>query len=277
MEIKVDFQSHEDWKEWHQKHSNQFEDWTRRIIETIKSRGFIEPLTGQQADPKNVTIIEENYRESLSCNGLNSRKRGLLLEFEHLRREDTRLASQNARIFATEALSRTALILRGLYPYFLGTEYIPDEQKRKLYYPIQHADLLRLDMPNAAYDLVITADVLEHVPDLPRAVKEIVRVLRPGGAFISTFPFAFQSAETVVRAKLEAGQITHLRKPQYHGDPLDPQGVLVFQVPGWDVLDLCRTAGFSDARMVLHASARHGVVADYPPGILVLSARKSAD
>jgi hypothetical protein len=102
----------------------------------------------------------------------------------------------------------------------------------------------------------------------------VARVLRPGGIFVSTFPFAFESVETVVHARLEAGKITHLRNPQFHDDPLDACGALVFQVPGWDVLDLCREAGLIDARIVLHASAHHGIVADYPPGALVLSARK---
>jgi SAM-dependent methyltransferase len=277
MEIKVDFRSYEEWIEWHRKHSSHFEDWKRQIVATIESNGFVEPLTQQHADPKAIRIVTGNYRESLSYNGLNSRKRGLLLEFDNLHQADSRLAAQNARIFAPEALSRTALILRGLYPYFLGTEYIPDVQRRSLFYPIQHADLLKLEMSDGVFDLVMTGDVLEHVPDLPLAIREIARVLRPDGALISTFPFAFQSMQTVVHAKIEAGQIVHLRKPEYHGDPLDPQGVLVFQIPGWDVLDLCRAAGFSDARMVLYVSARHGVVADHPPGVLVLSARKGAD
>ncbi|MGA8195522.1 MAG: class I SAM-dependent methyltransferase [Acetobacteraceae bacterium] len=273
----VDFQSWEDWAGWHQKHSGQFEEWKRQIVATIERNGFVEPLTQQHADPKAIKIITGNYRESLSYNGLNSRKRGLLLEFDRIRQTDTRFADQNVRIFAPEALSRTALIFRGLYPYFLGTEYIPDVQKRSQYYPIQHADLLGLDMSDGVFDLVITGDVLEHVPDLPLAIREIARVLRPDGVLISTFPFAFQSMQTVIHARIQAGQIVHLRKPEYHGDPLDPQGVLVFQIPGWDVLDLCRAAGFSDARMVLHVSARHGVVADYPPGVLVLSARKGTD
>ena len=115
----VDFQSWEDWAGWHQKHSGQFEEWKRQIVATIERNGFVEPLTQQHADPKAIKIITGNYRESRTHNGLNSRKRGLLLEFDRIRQTDTRFADQNVRIFAPEALSRTALIFRGLYPYFL--------------------------------------------------------------------------------------------------------------------------------------------------------------
>jgi SAM-dependent methyltransferase len=39
-----------------------------------------------------------------------------------------------------------------------------------------------------SFDVVIASDVLEHIDDDVRAVQEIVRVLRPGGAFIFSVP-----------------------------------------------------------------------------------------
>jgi 2-polyprenyl-6-hydroxyphenyl methylase/3-demethylubiquinone-9 3-methyltransferase len=44
--------------------------------------------------------------------------------------------------------------------------------------------LERLPFPDAAFDAVVAADVLEHLPDLPAAVAELARVLRPGGSFL---------------------------------------------------------------------------------------------
>jgi hypothetical protein len=277
MEIRVDFCNHEEWNSWHQTFSQLFGTWRQQILTSIDVNGFTEPLTMIGVRPGEITINPLNYRESVSYNGMNCRKRGLLLEFDCLRRQNPRFAARSARIFSPEALSRTALILRGVYPYFLGTEYIPDAKKRAQLYPIQHADLTNLDVPSDTFDVVMTGDVLEHVTDLNLSLREMSRVLRPGGALISTFPFMFQSAETVVAAKIKAGQIVHLRKPEYHGDPLDPAGVLVFQIPGWDILDMCRDAGLSDARMVMHASSSHGVLSDATPGVFVLSAIKAVD
>ncbi|HYN87448.1 MAG TPA: bifunctional 2-polyprenyl-6-hydroxyphenol methylase/3-demethylubiquinol 3-O-methyltransferase UbiG, partial [Ardenticatenaceae bacterium] len=41
-----------------------------------------------------------------------------------------------------------------------------------------------LPLPNGAFDIVYSLDVLEHVVDLDRVMAEIARVLLPGGVFI---------------------------------------------------------------------------------------------
>jgi 2-polyprenyl-6-hydroxyphenyl methylase / 3-demethylubiquinone-9 3-methyltransferase len=48
--------------------------------------------------------------------------------------------------------------------------------------PVQ-GRLERLPFADGAFDAVVAADVLEHVPDLPAAVAELARVLGPGGGF----------------------------------------------------------------------------------------------
>lgn len=49
-------------------------------------------------------------------------------------------------------------------------------------------DAQRLTHPDAAFDLVVSTDVIEHVPDSAAMMREVGRVLRPGGAAIITFP-----------------------------------------------------------------------------------------
>jgi 2-polyprenyl-6-hydroxyphenyl methylase / 3-demethylubiquinone-9 3-methyltransferase len=44
--------------------------------------------------------------------------------------------------------------------------------------------LERLPFAGGAFDAVVAADVLEHLPDLPAAVAELARVLAPGGSFV---------------------------------------------------------------------------------------------
>jgi 2-polyprenyl-6-hydroxyphenyl methylase/3-demethylubiquinone-9 3-methyltransferase len=44
--------------------------------------------------------------------------------------------------------------------------------------------LERLPFASGSFDVVVAADVLEHLPDLPAAVAELARVLAPGGSFL---------------------------------------------------------------------------------------------
>jgi SAM-dependent methyltransferase len=49
-------------------------------------------------------------------------------------------------------------------------------------------DALRLPFPDGVFDRVIAAEVLEHIPDDTDAMRELVRVLRPGGLMAVTVP-----------------------------------------------------------------------------------------
>ena len=53
--------------------------------------------------------------------------------------------------------------------------------------PVQ-ATAHRLPFPDGAFDVVIAAEILEHIPDDRSAIAEAVRVLRPGGALAVTVP-----------------------------------------------------------------------------------------
>ena len=49
---------------------------------------------------------------------------------------------------------------------------------------VVRGDAQRLPFPDGAADVVVAGEVLEHVPDLPTAVREACRVLRPGGTLV---------------------------------------------------------------------------------------------
>lgn len=49
-------------------------------------------------------------------------------------------------------------------------------------------DVTDLQFEDASFDAVVTADVLEHVPDDRRAMAEMARVLRPGGVLVAAVP-----------------------------------------------------------------------------------------
>lgn len=57
---------------------------------------------------------------------------------------------------------------------------------------VKHADLSGLPMADASVDLFICNHVLEHVPDVAAALREIYRVLKPGGTAILQVPLALR-------------------------------------------------------------------------------------
>ena len=53
---------------------------------------------------------------------------------------------------------------------------------------VVQGDALHLPFPDASFDRVICSEVLEHIPDDVAAMRELARVLRPGGTMAITVP-----------------------------------------------------------------------------------------
>lgn len=55
-------------------------------------------------------------------------------------------------------------------------------------------DAHRLPFPDGAFDRIIASEVLEHLPDDAGALRELSRVLRPGGTIAVTVPARFSES-----------------------------------------------------------------------------------
>jgi SAM-dependent methyltransferase len=102
-------------------------------------------------------------------------------------------------------------------------------------------DITALTFASESFDLIVSSDVLEHVPLLERAFDESRRVLKQEGAHLFTVPPRLQTKK---RAELVGGEVVHLEPPEYHRDPLSPQGILAYWDMGPDLAEVFGSESF---------------------------------
>ncbi|MDB4926276.1 class I SAM-dependent methyltransferase [Mucilaginibacter sp.] len=116
---------------------------------------------------------------------------------------------------------------------------------------ILHQDLTCLTYSDNSFDLCLSFEDLEHIPDYKTVIKELYRVTKPGGHVLLSAPFIFENDKTITRATInDEGEVTHLLEPEYHGDPVLPLGILCYYHFGWDLLDTFKDAGFTSVKIV---------------------------
>lgn len=203
-----------------------------------------------------VTI--PRWRERLVCpvTQLTNRQRALALFL----REQVRAAT--ADVFMFEQVTPLYRYLKAAAPGWriTGCEWLgPDVKPGAVVNGIRHEDCAALSLPDNSVDIVMSLDVFEHVPDPRQGFREKSRVLRPGGILLMTVPFFPERDLTVQRARIVNGKLEHLLPPEYHGNPIDPEGgSLVYHDFGWDLLRMIREAGFKDAFIGLYWSIEYG-------------------
>lgn len=214
-----------------------------------------------------------NWRERLVCShcGMNNRQR---LVAKLVQQSAGRVA--HPRIYLMEQVTpifQWVNKLPGAEVHgseYLGHEYRGGDRVRGL----RHEDVMDLSFADGSFDLIVSNDVLEHIPDPGRALRECFRVLKPGGTVLATFPFHVGNDRTEVRARLGKDGLEHLLPPQFHGNPVSADGSPVFQDFGWDLLDVMRAAGFSSVACEWYCSDEFGHLG---PGLLVFRLAKDGE
>ena len=139
------------------------------------------------------------------------------------------------RAYSAEANSALFLFLKQhMNPdLFTYSEYFGEEhQSGAVVNGVIHQDLQQTSFEDESFDVILTCEVFEHIPDAHRAEREVVRILKPGGVYCFTVPFIPHGEHDLVLAeKTPDGKIRHFEEPQYHGDPLRPEeGILVYNI-----------------------------------------------
>ena len=116
---------------------------------------------------------------------------------------------------------------------YTSSQYFDGSEAGSYVEGIRSENLESLSFPNNSFDLFITQDVFEHIFNPERAAREIMRVLRPGGAHVFTVPKHKGISNSFPRARLVNSQIEYLMEAVYHGNPIGDGKALVT----WDYGD----------------------------------------
>ncbi len=217
-----------------------------------------------------------NWRERMICPlcGLNNRMRAVIHGFSLYSR-----TGRHAALYLTEQVTPLYRWFKKQYPKTFGSEFIaPGEPPGSLHQRgflkyIRHEDFTQLSFADASLDSILTFDVLEHIPHEEQALHEAWRCLKPGGLLLLTAPFNPTSLENVRRATIdEHGKIHHLLPPEYHGNPINPEGgCLCYHCFGWALLDDLRALGFQDVKCLFYWSDTFGYLGGEQ---IIITARK---
>jgi SAM-dependent methyltransferase len=124
---------------------------------------------------------------------------------------------------------------------------------RKASYPA--FDIMALDLPDGAFDLVVHSDTLEHIAEPRRALAECRRVLATGGYCCFTVPIV------VGRLSRSRGGLPK----SYHGGPgIELEDFVVHSEFGADIWTYVFDVGFRTCELV---------ALEYPAGIAIRAQR----
>lgn len=210
-----------------------------------------------------------NWRERLVCNDcqLNNRQRAILhVIIEAVKKRIDN--QQSVSLYAMEQITPLFTWLsNNLNITCIGSEYLGDDIEGGnivdgIIKGMRHENVEALSFFNQSFDIITSNDVLEHV-NLPElAIREMYRVLKPGGEIFITVPFHLNEVKTVRRAKLVDGKLQHILSPMYHGNPLSEEGSLVFNDFGWEFVEQLKEVGFEDVSLCHYWSYLYGYLGE---------------
>lgn len=130
----------------------------------------------------------------------------------------------------------------GRAPNIICSEYFDDVKPGESKNGVLCQDLQSLTFANDTFDLLVSEDVFEHVPDYRQGFREVHRVLKRGGSHVFSIPFFFGN-KTRDLFELQNGKRVLFKPIEYHGDPI--RGMIpCFTYFGDDMLDFLRETGF---------------------------------
>jgi SAM-dependent methyltransferase len=205
---------------------------------------------------------EHWYRDFLLCAGCGSipRERALALVLERRFPDWRGLAIHESSPAARGVSAKLARECPG----YVASQYFPDAAPGATVRGFRNENLEALSFDDAAFDLTVTLDVMEHVNQPDVVLREVRRTLKPGGAYLFTVPTYKERVKSERRAHYRPdGSVEHLAEAEYHGNPVSDAGSLVTFHYGYDFAELIGAWSGLAAEVVRFHDPFHGVIGEF--------------
>ncbi|MGK9477098.1 methyltransferase domain-containing protein [Melioribacter sp. OK-6-Me] len=200
-----------------------------------------------------------NWRERLICPNCNLNNR-MRLTYHIIKEIFPNF--KEISVYATEQTTILFRLLQQKNPQIIGSEFLGSEVPpgHINHNGIRNEDFTSLSFRDEQFDLIISLEVLEHIPNYKKAIRESYRVLKKNGKFFFTVPFDRNEKKNLIRAVInQDGSINHILPPEYHGDPLGrTDGCLCYYHFGWELLDELKAAGYKTSYALFTYSKEYG-------------------
>jgi SAM-dependent methyltransferase len=138
------------------------------------------------------------------------------------------------KIYLTEISTPLFTFLKKLVrpELFIASEYLDASHRSgTVVKGVLHQDLVATSFADNTFDIVLTSEVLEHVPHAEKAEAEIVRIMKPNGVYCFTVPIDVEAQDDIILARArEGGEIEYFGEPVFHGDPVRAEGILAYRI-----------------------------------------------
>lgn len=212
------------------------------------------------------------HRDQLVCPGCESipRERALAVVLER-EAPDWRSLSIHESSPVSRGISRK---LADACSSYVASQYFPEVASQE-FTGFKNVDLEQQWFSDESFDVFVALDVMEHVFDPVRAIKEISRTLKKAGIALMTFPIQKDQVDAFNRrAERTPSGLTFLKPAEYHGNPVSDAGSLVTIDYGYDIHTEIASWSDFDAEIARFSSARLGILGEYTE-VLILKKRPS--
>jgi SAM-dependent methyltransferase len=146
---------------------------------------------------------------------------------------------------------------------YISSQFWPDVAPGTIIDGVRCEDIERPTLGDASVDIVISSDVFEHIIDVDAALAQVARVLGPEGVHIWTTPQYRKRDISAPRVRRSDSSLEYLVTPEYHGDPVNPDGALVTYDWGLDLPDrVAAVAGMWTTNFRLESRV-HGLLGEF--------------